>query len=74
VLFFPWWSFVLIGFIGGSIFKNYFELIVFGSIMDALYGTEALAIYDFRLVFSLAGIILFSLAEFLKTKIRFFDE
>jgi hypothetical protein len=72
VLFLPWWCFVVLIFIGGMIFRSYFEAFAFGLFMDALYGTEVFVFYGFSLFFSFTGICTTFMTEFLKKKIRLF--
>jgi hypothetical protein len=73
VFFFPWWYSVVFIFIGGLIFQNFFEGLVAGVLMDALYGTEAVAFYGFRLFFSSYSLLAIIITDFLKRKIRFLE-
>jgi hypothetical protein len=74
ILFLPWWCFIFFALIGGLVFKNYFEVIIAGFCMDALYGTEAVAFHGFRLFFTLATLVLFFSLDALKSKIRFLEK
>jgi hypothetical protein len=74
VLFFPWWCFIFFAILGCIMFKNYFEMLIAGFFMDALYGTEAIAFHGFRLFFTLSTLVLFFSVDFLKSKIRFLEK
>jgi hypothetical protein len=74
VLFFPWWCFIFFAILGGVLFKNYFEMLIAGFFMDALYGTEAISFHGFRLFFTLAISVLFFSVDALKSKLRFLEK
>ncbi len=51
-------------------FRKYYELIVFGFIIDMLYNPDVLSL---AYIFTISSIIVFILIEFLKTKLRGYE-
>ncbi len=50
-------------------FSDYYEIIAWGIIYDALYGMSLLEFWNIRYIFTISGIILFVIAFFLKKKL-----
>jgi len=72
-LFFPWWITLILMIIGVFFFKNFYEAFFIGLFLDALYGTEVINFYGFRLFFAAAGLFLIFFSSLLKKKVRFFS-
>jgi hypothetical protein len=65
---FPWWISIILACIGMFKFKNLYEVIVVGIIIDSMYGLN-LSIFGFEFVFSLILIISFYLISILKDRV-----
>ncbi|TRZ52653.1 hypothetical protein D4R99_02375 [bacterium] len=72
-LFFPWWITLILIIIGAFFFENFYEAFFLGLFLDALYGTEAINFYGFRLFFATIGLFLVFFSSLLKKKVRFFS-
>ncbi|MFA5830528.1 MAG: hypothetical protein WC878_01730 [Candidatus Paceibacterota bacterium] len=71
-LFFPWWISVALIFLGALFLRNFYEAFFFGLLLDALYGTESVNFYGFRLLFASMGLFSIFVSAIIKKKVRFF--
>ena len=55
-------------------FPMYYEIIIWGVIYDALYGLPLPQFQNFRYVFTLASIILFTIAVFLRKSLIAYED
>jgi hypothetical protein len=66
----PWWL-VLIGlFASAAYFDNYFEIIIFGIILDAIYGTTQHGIFGLQIIYTLIGLAAFFIIPIIRRRIR----
>jgi hypothetical protein len=69
----PWWLAVALIFAGLSIFHNYYEILIFGLVTDALYGVPLADFNGFTFVYTLSAFVLFIIAMYLKRIIKFYS-
>lgn len=65
---FPWWISIFLSVIGMFKFKNLYEVIVVGIIIDSMYGS-ILNIFGFEFIFTIALILTFYLVSVLKDRV-----
>lgn len=72
VLWFPWW--ITVGFLllllGTA---RAYEVIIWGFVMDALYGAPVPRYYNLPLLFTLGSALLFAVVEFIKPTLVFYE-
>jgi len=68
ILLFPWWITAILAIVACFTIERFYEVMFYGILLDALYGTS-LGIYGFVYVFTVVSVILFFLAEIIKTKV-----
>lgn len=68
-----WWLTWVLAIAFLFIFPLYYEIIFAGIVYDAIYGLPLPQFYDFPYMFTVAGIILFILAFFLRKKLAAYD-
>ena len=73
LLFVPWWATVFFAVVLAFYFKHYYELIVVGFIIDALYGIPQIWFFNIEILFGLISIFTYIFIEFLKKKIRYYN-
>jgi len=73
-IFYPGIVFIILGFLGLFLFDAFYEFVIASFLIDILYGFPVEALYDFRFVFFLISLLLFVVANIIKTRIRFFEK
>lgn len=73
VAFAPWWVVVIFAIALTFYFPNYYEIIVAGVLLDAIYGTPQTLFFDSALFFSLGFLIIFLLVNILKKRIIYYN-
>lgn len=74
VLFFlPWYCGVILAAILLVTFKHYWEVIIAGLILDALYSLSGVNIYTHFGLFTVIFSALFAVSEIIKPKLRFYS-
>jgi hypothetical protein len=70
ILFLPWW-FVVIALIAAALyFETYFEIILFGVVIDSLYGVGVYSLFHIPITYTVFGIVVFLLSLPLRKRIR----
>ncbi len=70
----PWWLTWALAIALLFIFPSYYEILAAGAIYDALYGLPLPQFYNFPYVFTVASIVLFITAHFLRQKLIIYVE
>lgn len=65
-----WWLGVLLALVGTFYFKNFYELIVVGVIIDLLFGVPRIRFYGFEWYGTIISVILFAILRFIKLHLR----
>jgi len=73
VFYLPWWVTIFFVVIGIFLFKNFYEGIFVGLLIDLLYGTGAKEFYGIWFVFTVSTAIFFILGERIKKNIRVYE-
>ncbi|MDB5259580.1 MAG: hypothetical protein JWO73_788 [Candidatus Taylorbacteria bacterium] len=66
----PWWLIILAMIAGGICFDVYYEVLIFGVMIDALYGTSGQGIFNLQIKYTLIAIPLFFIAIMLRKRLR----
>lgn len=64
---FPWWVSFTLAILGAFYFKNLFEIILIGFVIDILYGPVHL-FFEFDLFFTMMSLVIFYVIDNLKEK------
>lgn len=70
ILYLPWWFTAFLALLGIFLFKNFYEVVFAGFLLDLLYGTAVKEFYGIWFIFTAFFLILFILMERLKKNIR----
>jgi len=73
ILFSTWWFTFFLVVVGVFLFKNFYEAIFAGLLIDLLYGVVAEEFYGIWFVFTASFLILFLLVERFKKNIRVYE-
>jgi hypothetical protein len=73
IFYFPWWVTALFALSGIFIFKNFYESIIAGFLIDALYGTKTSEFAGVWFVFTASFFLLYILSTRLKKNIRIYE-
>jgi len=68
----PWWLTFLLLIIPLFYFSFYFEIIIFGIFVDALFAVPTNFIFEFQFVLTLFTTVLFFLVYILKKRMRYY--
>lgn len=64
----PWWVVVILAFIGAFIWPTYYEIFIYGLLVDLLYGAH---MFFFGGIFGIVGsVVIFSIASYAKKIVR----
>lgn len=66
LVFGPWWLPVTLSIVAVFLFINYYEMVLWGVMMDALYGLPIEQFDGYRYVFTTASVILFLAVFFVR--------
>lgn len=69
----PWYIFIAVALVCVFYFERYYEIILAGFIIDALFGVDRPILEGWRLAFTLFGTIVFLVAVFLKMRLKFYS-
>jgi len=72
VAFVPWWLVVIFAIALSFYFPNYYEIIIAGILLDALYGAPQALFFNLTPFFSVASLIFFLLTSLLKKKMIYY--
>lgn len=70
VLFAPWWVSLGVAAAFLFIFRDFYELIAVGLLIDLLYAAPAPRFFGFQFVFSFAALLLFVVLRQIKRRVR----
>jgi hypothetical protein len=70
----PWWVAIFLGIILLFVFNTYYELIVFGFIIDTLYNAPVARFYHFQFMLTCAAIIFVFISIQVKARLRWYDQ
>ncbi|MAG12572.1 hypothetical protein CL630_02040 [bacterium] len=70
VLFFPWLVTIALGIAAVFLVRKFYEIIGWGVLYDLLYSTSDINLFGFHFFSTAGAIIIFYVAEFLKSKTR----
>ncbi len=73
IFYLPWWSTAFFVLLGIFLFKNFYEAIFAGLLLDLLYGTGVKEFYGIWFVFAVSFSVFFILGERLKKNIRIYE-
>ncbi|MBU3925695.1 hypothetical protein KJ763_00805 [Patescibacteria group bacterium] len=68
----PWWLTVIVGVLGLILFRNFWEIILAGLIIDSFYSIPGAQIIGRFGFFTISSLLLFIIFSFIKNKMRFF--
>lgn len=68
VFYTPWWFVAIIAFFGVLFFSSFYEIIVFGALIDFLYGARTLSAMGTMGL--LGAVVIFALATYVKKIVR----
>jgi len=68
LLFLPWWAGAIIALSGAFLVDGFFEVIIYGIISDALYGTS-LGFHGFTHVGAIYAVIVFALGSVVQKRL-----
>lgn len=71
VFYLPVWFFLFFIFLFSYIFNKYYEAIFFSLFFDLLYGTNIDEIYGAGFIFVMISVVVVSVFEFIRKRIRF---
>jgi len=66
VLFMPWWVSVVLALFLVFYLNNFYEIVIFGFVMDALYGTG-------QFYFIIGALVMFAAVYLFKSRVRYYD-
>lgn len=69
----PWWLVWCCAIALLFYFPNYYEIIIWGIVYDALYGISLPAFWNIEYIFTLFSILLFVMAVILKKRLIMYD-
>lgn len=69
----PWWIVMSVAVLFLFYFKNYFEILIFGFLLDLLYGAPVSAYYGMGYVISVIAALAFALVAVVKNRLVFYD-
>src|SRR3989344_4581768 len=69
----PWWIVMSVAVLFLFYFKNYFEILIFGFLLDLLYGAPVSAYYGMGYVISVIAALAFALVAVVKNRLVFFE-
>ncbi|PIP87321.1 hypothetical protein COW81_00835 [Candidatus Campbellbacteria bacterium CG22_combo_CG10-13_8_21_14_all_36_13] len=70
VFLFPWWLVMVFGVVLAFIFKNYFEIVFAGIIIDMIFGDKGIFLLPFPIFYTLLFLIIVVLVNLVKTRLR----
>jgi len=73
IFYLPWWTTALLVLSGIFVFKNFYEGIFAGLLLDALYGTKTAEFMGVWFVFTTSFFVLYVLSTRLKKNIRIYE-
>lgn len=73
IFYLPWWSTIFFILLGTFLFRNFYEGIFAGLLLDLLYGTGVKEFYGVWFVFTASTLIFFVIGERLKKNIRIYE-
>jgi hypothetical protein len=65
-----WWIVLPIAIFFTFRFKNYYELIIYGFVLDSLYAVPMPYLYNIELIFSIVCTTIYLIVELLKPQLR----
>lgn len=72
LVFFQWWITLILILIGFFVFPKFYEGIVWGFIIDALFGTPRTVYLDFVFITLLITMTLFFFSDIMKSRLRMY--
>jgi hypothetical protein len=73
IFYFPWWITTIFVIGGIFLFRNFYEAIFAGFLLDALYGAKTVEFYGFWFVFAASFFLFYIIVNRLKKNIRFYN-
>lgn len=73
LLVFPWWVGFVLACIAFFLFEDFYEVILFGLIIDSLYQISIARYFHFELFFTAFAIVLFIAGFYIKKKLKFYS-
>ncbi len=73
IFYFSWWVTVLFVLISFFVFKNFYEGILAGFLVDILYGTKTIEFMNIWFVFTAFSAIFYFIIEKMKKSIRWYE-
>jgi hypothetical protein len=70
VLYAPWWLALLVAMYGTFYFPRYYEVIVFGALVDLFYGIPGSILVGYGALGFFVGVVIFVLFERVKRELR----
>lgn len=74
MFFLPFYFLIILAIIGLFLFQKYYEALFILLFADLLFGTKQSAFLNVVYVYSIIGIFLFFMIEFLKKKLRYYKQ
>lgn len=74
MFFLPFYFLIILTIVGVFLFKKYYEALFILFIADLLFGTKQIHFLNVVYVYSIMGIFLFFIIEFLKEKLRYYKQ
>lgn len=74
MFFLPFYFLIIFAIIGLFLFKRYYEALIILLFADLLFGTKQSYFLDVVYMYSILGIVLFFIIEFLKKKLRYYKQ
>ncbi|HBM46087.1 MAG: hypothetical protein UT05_C0007G0037 [Parcubacteria group bacterium GW2011_GWF2_38_76] len=71
-IFFPGWSFFILGAVASYFFSNFYEFLIIAFMVDVIYGFPIPGWYGFRFVFFVFALLVFALITTFKKRVRIF--
>ena len=69
----PWWITMLLAVVGLFVFRNFFEIIIIGIMLDSLYNASVARYYNVQFLMTYMAIVLFVATSFIKPRLRYFE-
>lgn len=73
IFYLPWWATTFIVLFGIFIFKNFYEAVLAGFLMDILYGTKTIEFMNIWFIFTAFYFLIYILITAFKKNIRFYE-
>ncbi len=70
ILFLPWWFSITTMFFGLVAFKNYYEILFFGLLIDSLYGIKKDFFFNLPFVGFLLGLVSLIVVDWARERLR----